>query len=147
MKMILLLSALGAGMLVPIQAVLNTKMGRALGDSVFAALISFSVGTVSLFVYALVVRIDLGSIRQASGLPWMVWAAGCLGAVFVAATIILTPRLGAALTFSLVVAGQLLMSVIMDHFGALGIQIQPMSWMRLVGIALITAGVVLIQKF
>ena len=147
MKVILLLFALVAGMLVPVQAVLNTKMGRALGDPVFAALISFSVGTVSLFIYALVVQIDLGSIRQASGLSWMVWAAGCLGAVFVAATIILTPRLGAALTFSLVVAGQLLMAVLMDHFGAFGIQTQPMSWMRLAGIGLITAGVVLIQKF
>jgi len=134
-------------MLVPVQAVLNTKMGRALGDPVFAALISFSVGTVSLFIYALVVQIDLGSIRQASGLPWMVWVAGCLGAVFVAATIILTPKLGAALTFSLVVAGQLLMAVLMDHFGAFGIQTQPMSWMRLVGIGLITVGVVLIRKF
>ena len=143
----LILFALVAGMLVPIQAVLNTKMGRALGDPVFAALISFSVGTVSLFIYALVVQMDWGAIRQASGLPWMVWAAGCLGAVFVAATVILTPKLGAALTFSLMVAGQLFMAVLMDHFGALGIQVQPMSWMRLVGIALITAGVVLIRKF
>jgi len=147
MKVILLLFALVAGMLVPVQAVLNTKMGRALGDPVFAALISFSVGTVSLFIYALVVQIDLGSIRQASGLSWMVWAAGCLGAVFVAATIILTPKLGAALTFSLVVAGQLLMAVLMDHFGSFGIHVQPMSWMRLAGIGLITAGVVLIRKF
>ncbi len=147
MKLILLLFALVAGMLVPVQAVLNTKMGRALGDPVFAALISFCVGTASLFIYALVVQIDLGSIRQATGLPWMVWAAGCLGAVFVAATIILTPKLGAALTFSLVVAGQLLMAVLMDHFGSFGIQTQPMSWMRLAGIALITAGVVLIRRF
>ncbi len=147
MRVMLILFALVAGMLVPIQAVLNTKMGRALGDPVFAALISFSVGTVSLFIYALVVQMDWGAVRQASGLPWMVWAAGCLGAIFVAATVILTPKLGAALTFSLMVAGQLFMAVLMDHFGALGIQVQPMSWMRLVGIALITAGVVLIRKF
>jgi len=57
------------------------------------------------------------------------------------------PRLGAALTFSLVVAGQLLMAVLMDHFGAFGIQTQPMSWIRLAGIGLITAGVVLIRRF
>ncbi len=57
------------------------------------------------------------------------------------------PRLGAALTFSLLVAGQLLMGVLMDHFGTLGIQTQPMSWMRMTGIGLIIAGVVLIRKF
>jgi len=147
MKIILLLSALAAGMLAPLQAGLNARMGRALGDSVYAALISFAVGTASLLLYALVVRMDFSGIRQASGLHWIFWAAGCLGAVFVAATIILTPKLGATLTFGLVVAGQLIMAILMDHFGMFGIQAQPISWMRLAGIGLITAGVVLIRRF
>jgi transporter family-2 protein len=61
--------------------------------------------------------------------------------------IILTPRLGATLTFSLVVAGQLLMAVALDHYGLLGVPVQTISWLRILGIALITAGVVLIRKF
>ncbi len=147
MKLMLLLLALVAGMLAPLQAGLNTKMGWALDDPVYAALISFVVGTVTLFIYALVARIDLGTIRQASDLHWTVWGAGCLGAIFVAATIILTPKLGATLTFSLVVAGQLIMAVFMDHVGLFGIQTHPVSWMRILGIGLITAGAVLIRKF
>jgi len=147
MKILILLFALGAGMLLPLQAGLNTRMGKALGDPVYAALISFAVGTALLFVYILTARTNLGNIRQATDLHWVFWCAGGLGAVFVAATIILTPTLGAAMTFSLVVAGQLIMAVFMDHFGLFGIQVHPASGMRIIGIILITAGVVLIRKF
>jgi transporter family-2 protein len=147
MKLVLLFIALIAGMLAPIQAGLNGKMGRAIESPVFAALISFAVGTLVLFTYALASRIDFASIRQAQDTHWSVWSAGFLGAFYVTAAIILTPKLGAALTFSLIVAGQLLMAVIMDHFGLLGVSVQTISWQRAAGIALITAGVILIRKF
>jgi len=147
MKWIFLFSALAAGMLAPLQAGLNGKMGRAIGDPVYAALISFVVGSLGLLAYALSSRVNFAAIRQASGLHWTIWGAGLLGAFYVTAVIILTPRLGAALTFGLVVAGQLIMAVFMDHFGLLGVSAQPFGWMRLAGIILITAGVFLIRKF
>lgn len=147
MKWIFLFSALVAGMLAPLQAGLNGKMGRAIGDPVYAALISFVVGSLGLFVYALAGRVNFTVIRQAWGLHWAVWGAGLLGAFYVTAVIILTPRLGAALTFGLVVAGQLIMAVFLDHFGLLGVSVQPFGWMRLTGILLITVGVFLIRKF
>jgi transporter family-2 protein len=147
MKLILLLIALVAGMLAPLQAGLNGKMGRAIESPVYAALISFAVGTLVLFGYALATRIAFTNIRQAADAHWSVWTAGFLGAFYVTAAIILTPRLGAALTFGLIVAGQLVMALFMDHFGILGVPVQSISWQRFVGIALITAGVVLIRKF
>ncbi len=147
MKFMLLFTALLAGMLAPLQAGLNGKMGRAIGDPVYAALISFIVGTLGLFFYATVTRVNFAAIRQASGMNWAVWGAGLLGAFYVTAVIILTPRLGAALTFGLVVAGQLIMAVFLDHFGLLGVQVQSFNGYRLAGIVLITAGVVLLKKF
>ncbi len=147
MKLILLFIALVAGMLAPLQAGLNGKMGRAIESPVYAALISFAVGTLVLFFYALATRVDLTNIRHATDTHWSVWSAGFLGAFYVTATIILTPRLGATLTFGLVVAGQLVMATLMDHFGLLGVSVQSLSWQRLAGIALITAGVILIRKF
>jgi len=135
MKLIWLLTALVAGMMAPVQAGFNGKMGRAIGDPVYAALISFFVGTVGLLAYGLFLRMDF------------MWLAGFLGAFYVTSVIILTPRLGATLTFSLVVAGQLLMAVALDHYGLLGVPVQTISWLRILGIALITAGVVLIRKF
>ena len=147
MKLVLLFIALAAGMMAPLQAGLNGKMGRAIESPVYAALISFAVGTLALFCYALATRIEFTSIRHAANTHWSVWAAGFLGAFYVTAIIILTPRLGTALTFGLVVAGQLVMAVLMDHFGLLGVPVQSLGWQRLAGIALITAGVVLIRKF
>jgi hypothetical protein len=61
--------------------------------------------------------------------------------------LLITPRLGAALTFGLVVAGQLIMAVFLDHYGLLGVQVQSFNWHRLAGIALITAGVVLFRRY
>lgn len=147
MRLILLFVALAAGTVAPLQAGLNGKMGRAIGDPFYAALISFSVGTFSLFCYGLVTRVEFADIRHAANIHWTVWCAGLLGAFYVTSIIILTPKLGSTLTFGLVVAGQLLMSVLLDHFGLLGIPVQSFNWQRLVGIVLITAGVILIRKF
>ncbi len=147
MKLILLFIALIAGMMTPLQAGLNGKMGRVIGDPVYAALISFLVGTIGLLCYAIVTRVEFASIRHAVNIHWTIWSAGLLGAFYVTAVIIIAPKLGATLTFSLIIAGQLAMSVFLDHFGLLGIPVQSFSWQRLLGIALITAGVILIRKY
>ncbi|MEA2060016.1 MAG: DMT family transporter [Thermodesulfobacteriota bacterium] len=147
MKVLFLLIALIAGMLAPIQAGLNGKMGRAIGNPVYASLISFVVGSLVLFFYTVAARINFHAIRNAADLHWTVWTAGSLGAFYVTSVIIIAPKIGATLTFSLVVAGQLIMAVFLDHFGLLGVPVQPLTWQRLAGITLITAGAVLIRKF
>ena len=147
MKSILLMAALAAGMLAPVQAGLNVKMGRALEDPLFAALISFAVGTLGLVGICVARGVEFSRISQGFSQPWPVWCAGLLGVFYVSATLILTPRLGAALTFSLVVAGQLLAALALDHFGLFGIPVQSISWIRVLGVVLITAGVVLIRRF
>ena len=145
--MFLLGLAFAAGMLGPLQAGMNAKIGKTLGDPFYAALISFAVGTVGLLTVALVGRVEFSAIRTAGSVHWSLWLAGLLGAFYVTASIVLTPRLGAALTFSLVVAGQLVMAVMIDHFGMLGVPVQPVNLPRLAGIVLITAGAMLIRRF
>ncbi len=147
MKLILLFVALIAGMVAPLQAGLNGKMGRAIGDPFYAALISFAVGTLGLFCYALFTKVNFSSIRYAANIHWTVWSAGLLGAFYVTAIIILTPKLGSALSFGLIIAGQLMMALFLDHFGLLGVPVQPFGWQRLLGIALVMAGVIVIKKY
>jgi len=147
MKFILILVAILAGMSLPVQAVLNAKMGKALGDPIYASLISFVFGAISMFIYALITKVNLGAINQAANVHWSVWLAGTMGAFYVTAVIILTPKLGAALAFSLVTAGQLGVAIILDHYGWLGMPVHIISWPRLVGILLVTVGVVIIHKF
>lgn len=142
-----LLLAAAAGAMLPIQAGLNAKMGKAVGDPVYASLISFVVGALVLFVYALIAKVDLTQITQAGTAHWSVWTAGLLGAFYVTAVIMLVPKIGVALTFGLVVTGQLGLSLVLDHYGLLGLPVHPVNWQRIAGILLTIGGVVLIRKY
>lgn len=143
----LVILAIVSGAVLPVQAALNAKMGKAVGDPVYAALISFVIGAVGLFIYALITKIDLAQISHAGTVDWSVWTAGLLGAFYVAAVIILVPKIGTALTFGLVVTGQLGLSLLLDHYGLLGLPVHAISWQRLAGILLIIAGVLLLRNF
>jgi len=142
-----MLLAVVAGAVLPIQAGLNNKMGKAVGDPVYAAFISFVVGSVGLFIYLLATRTDLSGLSNARSVHSSVWLAGILGAFYVACVIILAPKLGVALAFGLIIAGQLGVSLAIDHFGLLGIPKHPINWQRLAGVALIIVGVIVIRRF
>jgi transporter family-2 protein len=143
-----MLLALVAGAMMPTQAATNNKMAVFLNDSpILAAFISFFVGTVALFVYAVASGASLGSLALAKNATPIAWIGGLLGAFFVTATVTLVPRLGVAMTFSLIIAGQMIVTLVIDHFGLLGVPMKEISLARIGGILLITAGVVLIRKF
>ena len=149
MKSIALLVLLAAvsGAVLPLQAGLNAKMGRAVGDPVYAALISFVIGSIGLLMYAILAKVDLTQISQSNTVHWSVWSAGLLGAFYVAAVIILVPKIGAALTFGLVVTGQLGLSLLLDHYGLLGLPEHAINWQRVMGILFIIGGVLLIRNY
>ncbi len=142
-----LLLALAAGAMMPTQAAINNKLAVTVDSPIIAAFISFFVGTVALFVYVVASGTPLGNIASAKDAPPIAWVGGLLGAFFVTAAVTLVPRLGVAMTFSLIIAGQMLVTIIIDHFGLLGVPVKEISLVRVAGILLITAGVVLIRKF
>ena len=144
---ILALLAIVSGAVLPVQAALNAKMGKAVGDPVYAALISFVIGSFALFFYAVITKVDLSQIGNAGSVHSSVWAAGVLGAFYVAAVIILVPKIGAALTFGLVVTGQLGLSLMLDHYGWFGLSVHEINWQRIVGVLCIIGGVLLIRNF
>ncbi len=112
-----------------------------------SAFISFVVGTLALFVYLLISGVPFSSILSAKNAPIYVWTGGLLGAFFVAATIMLVPRLGVSLTFSLVIAGQMLISLAFDQFGWFGVPVKEINLPRVLGTVFLVIGVVLIRKF
>ena len=142
-----LLIALLAGAMMPTQAATNNKMAAFVISPVLAAFVSFVVGTVALLAYILLTGIPLTNLSGVKDAPAIAWAGGFLGAFFVAAAVTLVPRLGVAMTFSLIIAGQMIVTLIIDHFGLLGVDVKPVSWARIAGILLITGGVVLIRRF
>lgn len=142
-----LLLALLAGTMMPIQAAVNNKMATVVDSPMLAAFISFFVGTIGLFIYLVATGTPLGNLASAKNAPPIAWIGGLMGAFFVAAAVTLVPRLGVAMTFSLIIAGQMLVTLVLDHFGLFGVPVKEVSLMRVLGILLITGGVVLIRKF
>ncbi len=146
----LLWSALGvaAGAFLAIQAPVNAALSRGLGMPLAAAMASFLAGTVVLSVVSAVVSQAQGvSIGWRVPPLWMFVAGGCLGAAFVTAIIILTPRLGAAATMGFVVAGQLLTGILVDRIGFLGLAVREVSLGRIVGAILLLSGALLIRNY
>ncbi|MFO7495801.1 MAG: DMT family transporter [Desulfobacterales bacterium] len=145
--LVYILLALVAGACLPTQAGINAQLNRWTLSPVWTAAISFAVGTAALIGYGLLTRGPLTLQGLFSEAPWWVWTGGFLGAFFVAATVVLAPALGAAAMVALIIAGQMLVSLGLDHFGLLGYQTHPLNVWRLIGAGLIVAGVVLIRRF
>ena len=139
--------ALAAGAMMPTQAATNNKMATVVDSPILSAFISFFVGTIALFIYMLVSGSPIANLSSAKDAPAIAWIGGLLGAFFVTAGVMLVPRFGVAMTFSLIIAGQMIVTLIIDHFGLLGVPVKEVSLARIAGIILIAGGVVLIRRF
>lgn len=137
--------ALVAGGCLATQVGVNGALSRAVGSPILAAAVSFAVGTVALIAYALAGRVPLAGVADAGGQPWWVWSGGVLGAFYVTTMISAAPRLGAAVTIGLVITGQMVASLALDHVGALGFPLHAVTVPRLLGAAMIVGGVVLVR--
>ena len=140
-----MLAVVLAGGATALQAPTNAKMATAVGSSVNAAFVSFAVGTAALglLAVALNTRPDL---TAAKSLPWYAWVGGLYGAIFVVAATWGVSRLGVAMTITLMVAGQLIISLALDHFGAFGVPRAPVNLGRIAGVALVIGGVILVRR-
>lgn len=146
-RFLFIIMALALGAILPTQAAINARLSKTVGSPIVGAFISFAVGTIALFLYLLSTRqlsLNGASFQQS---PWWIWIGGLLGTFFVAGIVILLPRLGVALSFSLVVAGQMTAAIIFDHFGLLGVTVKEISTGKIIGALLLIAGVFLIRKF
>jgi bacterial/archaeal transporter family-2 protein len=138
-----LVFALLAGAMLPIQFGINAQLAEWVGGSVRAAFVSFVVGAMALLI-AVVVSAR-GWPDRAGDAPWWVWTGGLLGAFYVLGSIVTAPKLGAATLVALILAGQAIASLLVDHFGWVGFEEQPITLMRVFGIALLAGGVALVR--
>lgn len=147
--MIYYLLAFFSGVAATLQAGVNGKLQTAIGTPLLAACISFAVGCVGLgLAYLVAVYFNWqplppgGAFGQTA--PWM-WFGGLLGALFVFSTIVCVPEIGFASLFNLIISGQILFSIIIDHYGLLGAPVHALSPARLGGVVLLLIGGYLIQ--
>lgn len=134
-----------AGVLVGLQAPVNSRLGKSIG-AVQAATFSFVVGTVGLVLVATIFYGGLGSFGQAVKAPAWAWIGGLLGAVYVTVAILTVSTLGVSGLTALVICGQLAAAVVIDRFGLLGIAKQPIGVTRIAGLVLLVVGALLVVR-
>jgi transporter family-2 protein len=138
--------AIAAGIGLVIQQAVNASLRSALQSSAWTAFTSYGVGWVCMVLLILALRDPVPAANLVTRVPWWAWGGGALGSVFIVLGIFLVPQIGAATFFTLVIAGQMLASVAFDHFGWLGLTQRPVDASRLIGVALLIGGVVLIRR-
>ena len=136
-----------AGALVTIQTAFNTRLGKDLDNPAFVSLVSCVVGSVALTLYMLVARVALPRFGVVAQEPTWLWLGGAFGATYVLISVLVTPRVGVGTLTALVIAGQMILSVILDHFGYLGLDRHSLNPGRIVAVLLLCAGAELMRRF
>lgn len=145
MNIIAMLMGVLAGAILGIQGGVNALLTKHwANNSVLASAISFSVGALALWLLCLILGIPVPGLTDK--IVWWHWTGGLLGAYFVYSLVYLSPRVGASMVVALILAGQILAAVVLDHFGLVGYEVRSVTPVRLVGIALLAVGVTMIRK-
>lgn len=146
MVLLFLLMAFLIGLVIPLQSAVNSALRDTLrSGSLLAALISFAVGTLFLAVLSVAMGQPFGTLAGLPRIAWWQWLGGVLGAFFVFGSTLLAPRIGLAAMISLIVAGQVLSSLVFDRYGLLGLPVRDVSWIRMVGVVLMLGGAILVN--
>jgi bacterial/archaeal transporter family-2 protein len=139
---VLLMAAVGG--LIAAQPAVNAGLGRATG-SVAAALVSFAVGTL-LLAGIVVVAGEVGGLSSTFDVRWYYLLGGVLGAAYVLTALIVVKEIGAGGVAAATITGQLTLSIVLDRLGVLGLEETPITWERVLGVALLLAGTYLIVR-
>jgi bacterial/archaeal transporter family-2 protein len=145
MTFALYLVATAAGVSFVFQQAVNANLRAEIGSPWWAGFVSYLGGTLAMLAMVVALREPMLTGAAMTRTSWMSWTGGIFGAIYIAISILLLPRLGAALVVALIVLGQMLGALAFDHFALLGVPENPISLSRLAGAALLVAGVILIR--
>lgn len=133
------------GAFLPLQALINAHLGRVTLGPMFASFVSFLIGTLCLGAMLLALRTSLPNVQMLGGLPGWTWLGGVIGAVYVFSATLLVPRLGAASLICLVVFGQVVASLLLDHYGVLATT-RVADPLRIFGAVMVLIGAILVVQ-
>ncbi|HSB94680.1 MAG TPA: DMT family transporter [Flavitalea sp.] len=146
MKLLYYILPLLAGIMMTVQSGINSQLRSAIQHPLLAALISFLSGTAALIVLVMLSKQAMPTMQTFSSISWYKWTGGLLGAFIVTVSLVSVARIGAANMFVLIIAGQLLTALIIDHFGMLGLQQSTITLQKTIGVLLLVGGVYLVTK-
>ena len=148
MNPIYIIVAILAGVVFAIQPTINENVGRSLNHPIQASFVSFLVGTLLLLVINFALGLKFPSTDKLITVPWWLWlVGGAIGAFVVTAALTIQPKIGAGVWISCFIFGQLVMSIMLDHFGWLGLEIHSINPMRSLGAFLLAVGAILVAYY
>ena len=148
MKILLIALTVLAGLGNPIQSAANAGMQKGIGQVVLTSLLIYGVGIIGLLLLSPFLGLSFrGTGHRIAALPWWAWLGGLCNLAFVVAAAMATKRVGSA-TFTIVtLVCAVVLSILLDQLGVLGLEQRPASALRLVGGAFAIIGVVLVALF
>lgn len=138
--------ALITGALIPIQAATNAAFSKAIGNPVITGLMVFIVGLIGMILFVLISRTSFPVRQQLTAAPLYGYLGGIIVATYVVMITFLVPRIGVGTAIGLIVTGQILCAVAIDHFGFFNVAVRSISTARIAGMLLMFAGVYLVMK-
>lgn len=139
--------ALISGAAISVQAALNAQLGGLLKSSLLATGVAFASSVIFVFLSMLVLIREYPSINTIRSVPVYLWVSGGLLSAFaISMFYYLIPKMGIGQMMSFALTGQLTVAVVAGHFGWFDLPIKPLSTLKMIGIAALLLGVILINK-
>jgi len=144
--LIYLALALITGALIPIQAATNAAFSKSIGNPSITGLMVFIVGLVGMILFILISRTSFPAPQQLVSAPLYSYLGGIIVATYVVMITILVPRIGVGTAIGLIVTGQIICAVIIDHFGLFNLPVRSINPTRISGVLVMIGGVYLVMK-
>jgi transporter family-2 protein len=138
--------ALITGALIPVQAATNAAFSKSIGNALATGLMVFIVGLAGMTLFVLLSRTSFPARQQLTAAPLYSYLGGIIVAAYVVMITILVPRIGVGTAIGLIVTGQIICAVLIDHFGLFNVAVRAIDLTRFAGIILMIAGVYLVMK-
>lgn len=145
MSLRLALWAALAGGLIPIMAVLNARLGRALGDALFAPMALFIVALTASVIIGLSFRSESVNLNALIDTNPINLAGGLIVCFYVLSATLLAPKIGVGNFIMFAVVSQVFVAACIDHFGLFGAVVRELNPMRLIGLAFLVLGLIVSQ--
>ncbi|MEY4167213.1 MAG: DMT family transporter [Blastocatellia bacterium] len=137
-----------AGMLIPAQAAINSKMRTYVLSPFYSAMINFMVGFLALIIITLLLvwRGQRGDWAAAIEAPWWAWCGGLIGVTMVISGVLVVPKMGAAFFSVAIIVGQLFGALVLDHYGLFGLPQRLVTPSRVFGVVFLLLGIWFVQR-
>jgi transporter family-2 protein len=136
---------LAAGAFIPVMALLNARLGRALGEPLHASVVLLCVSLAAALLCAAILTRNLPDFSKFGRAQPVDYLGGLVVAFYVVSATLLAPRMGVGNFIICAVSAQILSAMVVDHFGLFGAAVRPLNLLRGIGVVLLLAGILITQ--